>query len=102
MLLAAILITIESLTCIATEEGCSIECKNVQVESEIESLVNYESIFSEMDAKGYRDALACATLGYGNPESEDYPGSGYHDAKEAPENEGMREEQRRENEAEGI
>lgn len=47
--------------------------------------------------EAYQDTIACATMGYGNPESEDYPGSGYHDAKEAPENEAMREQQRREN-----
>lgn len=50
----------------------------------------------------YISAVTCATAGYGNPSSDDNPGCGYHDAKEAPENEAMREEQRRENEEEGL
>lgn len=94
MLLAA-LITIQSMTFVS--DDVMIECKDIQIETC--ETIDYERFFSAQGC-GYLDALACAQMGYGNPDSPDYPGSGYHDAKEAPENEAMREQQRKENEEE--
>jgi len=92
-MLLATLISIQTLTCVI--DDVYIECKDVEIETSHE--VDYEKMFA-IQGQRYLDALACAQLGYGNPESPDYPGSGYHDAKEAPENEAMREQQRKENE----